>query len=867
MPIKVPQGANNLIQWLKWLETCKDTCKHTTTTKQENIFMLSDCTTRSEPIKYKTGKHIYVQWLHDQIRAYQIQNRKTYLCSVTARPDQSLSNTKQENIFMFSDCTTRSEPIKYKTGKHIYVQWLHGQIRAYQIQNRKTYLCSVTARPDQSLSNTKQENIFMFSDCTARSEPIKYKTGKHIYVQWLHDQIRAYQIQNRKTYLCWVTARPDQSLSNTKQENIFMLSDCTARSEPIKYKTGKHIYVQWLHDQIRAYQIQNRKTYLCWVTARPDQSLSNTKQENIFMFSDCTTRSEPIKYKTGKHIYVEWLHDQIRAYQIQNRKTYLCSVTARPDQSLSNTKQENIFMFSDCTARSEPIKYKTGKHIYVQWLHGQIRAYQIQNRKTYLCSVTARPDQSLSNTKQENIFMLSDCTTRSEPIKYKTGKHIYVEWLHDQIRAYQIQNRKTYLCSVTARPDQSLSNTKQENIFMFSDCTTRSEPIKYKTGKHIYVEWLHDQIRAYQIQNRKTYLCWVTARPDQSLSNTKQENIFMLSDCTTRSEPIKYKTGKHIYVEWLHDQIRAYQIQNRKTYLCSVTARPDQSLSNTKQENIFMLSDCTTRSEPIKYKTGKHIYVQWLHGQIRAYQIQNRKTYLCWVTARPDQSLSNTKQENIFMLSDCTTRSEPIKYKTGKHIYVQWLHDQIRAYQIQNRKTYLCSVTARPDQSLSNTKQENIFMFSDCTARSEPIKYKTGKHIYVEWLHDQIRAYQIQNRKTYLCSVTARPDQSLSNTKQENIFMFSDCTTRSEPIKYKTGKHIYVQWLHDQIRAYQIQNRKTYLCSVTARPDQSLSNTKQENIFMFSDCTTRSEPIKYKTGKHIYVQWLHGQIRAYQIQP
>ena len=51
LPIKVPQGTNNLIQWLKWLETYKDTCKHTQKT------------------------------------------RKTYLCSVTARPDQSLSNT------------------------------------------------------------------------------------------------------------------------------------------------------------------------------------------------------------------------------------------------------------------------------------------------------------------------------------------------------------------------------------------------------------------------------------------------------------------------------------------------------------------------------------------------------------------------------------------------------------------------------------------------------------------------------------------------------------------------------------------------------------------------------------------------------
>jgi hypothetical protein len=27
LPIKVPQGANNLIQWLKWLEAYKDTCK------------------------------------------------------------------------------------------------------------------------------------------------------------------------------------------------------------------------------------------------------------------------------------------------------------------------------------------------------------------------------------------------------------------------------------------------------------------------------------------------------------------------------------------------------------------------------------------------------------------------------------------------------------------------------------------------------------------------------------------------------------------------------------------------------------------------------------------------------------------------
>jgi hypothetical protein len=57
LPIKVPQGANNLIQWLKWLETYKDTCKHTQ------------------------------------------KNRKTYLCSVTARPDQNLSNTTNQFTF------------------------------------------------------------------------------------------------------------------------------------------------------------------------------------------------------------------------------------------------------------------------------------------------------------------------------------------------------------------------------------------------------------------------------------------------------------------------------------------------------------------------------------------------------------------------------------------------------------------------------------------------------------------------------------------------------------------------------------------------------------------------------------------------
>ena len=48
LPIKGPQGANNLIQWLKCI--WRHTCKHT----------------------QKTGKHIYVQWLHGQIRAYQI---------------------------------------------------------------------------------------------------------------------------------------------------------------------------------------------------------------------------------------------------------------------------------------------------------------------------------------------------------------------------------------------------------------------------------------------------------------------------------------------------------------------------------------------------------------------------------------------------------------------------------------------------------------------------------------------------------------------------------------------------------------------------------------------------------------------------
>ena len=51
LPIKVPQGANNLIQRLKYLEAYKDKCKHTKKPK------------------------------------------KKYLCSVTARPDQSLSDT------------------------------------------------------------------------------------------------------------------------------------------------------------------------------------------------------------------------------------------------------------------------------------------------------------------------------------------------------------------------------------------------------------------------------------------------------------------------------------------------------------------------------------------------------------------------------------------------------------------------------------------------------------------------------------------------------------------------------------------------------------------------------------------------------
>ena len=36
LPIKVPQGANNLIQWLKWWEAYKDTCKHTKTIPQKN---------------------------------------------------------------------------------------------------------------------------------------------------------------------------------------------------------------------------------------------------------------------------------------------------------------------------------------------------------------------------------------------------------------------------------------------------------------------------------------------------------------------------------------------------------------------------------------------------------------------------------------------------------------------------------------------------------------------------------------------------------------------------------------------------------------------------------------------------------------
>ena len=36
LPIKVPQGANNLIQWLKWLEAYKDTCKHTTKKQQKS---------------------------------------------------------------------------------------------------------------------------------------------------------------------------------------------------------------------------------------------------------------------------------------------------------------------------------------------------------------------------------------------------------------------------------------------------------------------------------------------------------------------------------------------------------------------------------------------------------------------------------------------------------------------------------------------------------------------------------------------------------------------------------------------------------------------------------------------------------------
>ena len=36
LPIKGPQGVNNLIQWLKWLETYKDTCKHT---QRKNIYV------------------------------------------------------------------------------------------------------------------------------------------------------------------------------------------------------------------------------------------------------------------------------------------------------------------------------------------------------------------------------------------------------------------------------------------------------------------------------------------------------------------------------------------------------------------------------------------------------------------------------------------------------------------------------------------------------------------------------------------------------------------------------------------------------------------------------------------------------------
>jgi hypothetical protein len=74
LPIKVPQGANNLIQWLKWLEAYKDTCKKTKSEKQkkkqknENIFMFSDSLFTNE---------------HEQV----LQNLGTFIeeCVFTAR--------------------------------------------------------------------------------------------------------------------------------------------------------------------------------------------------------------------------------------------------------------------------------------------------------------------------------------------------------------------------------------------------------------------------------------------------------------------------------------------------------------------------------------------------------------------------------------------------------------------------------------------------------------------------------------------------------------------------------------------------------------------------------------------------------------
>jgi hypothetical protein len=67
------------IQWLKLLEAYKDTCKKKQ--KNENIFMFNDCTARSEPIRYH-HKSIHIFNIYNNYNSpdLMISTRRYQLC-------------------------------------------------------------------------------------------------------------------------------------------------------------------------------------------------------------------------------------------------------------------------------------------------------------------------------------------------------------------------------------------------------------------------------------------------------------------------------------------------------------------------------------------------------------------------------------------------------------------------------------------------------------------------------------------------------------------------------------------------------------------------------------------------------------------